>query len=124
MTPARTSSLELGCAAACLPYGAPFLCVMARPLSAAGYGIRGRLKAFRHRPRVLGMTRPTTLGALVEGGYQRRTVKEEIRDNLLRRLRTGEPVFPGILGFEDTVIPQLESALLAGHDFVLLGERG
>jgi magnesium chelatase subunit I len=74
------------------------------------------------------MTHPTTtvttLGGLTATGYQPRSVKQEIRENLLQRLRAGEPAFPGILGFDDTVVPQLESALLAGHDFVLLGERG
>ncbi len=67
---------------------------------------------------------PTTLGELREHGYSSRSVKAEIRANLLERLRSGEAAFPGILGFEDTVLPQLESALLAGHDLVLLGERG
>jgi len=70
------------------------------------------------------MTRPTTLGALREAGYRPRSVKTEIRENLLARLRAGETAFPGIVGFDDTVLPQLESALLAGHDLVLLGERG
>ena len=70
------------------------------------------------------MSQPTTLGALRDTGYTSRSVKAEIRDNLLARLRAGETAFPGIVGFEDTVLPQLESALLAGHDFVLLGERG
>jgi magnesium chelatase subunit I len=73
------------------------------------------------------MTQPTavtTLGDLTSSGYQSRTVKQEVRDNLLARLRAGEPAFPGIVGFDDTVLPQLESALLAGHDVVLLGERG
>ncbi|MFB9834265.1 sigma 54-interacting transcriptional regulator [Actinoallomurus acaciae] len=51
-------------------------------------------------------------------------MKTEIRDNLLARLRTGEPRFPGIVGFDDTVLPHLERALIAGHDLVLLGERG
>jgi magnesium chelatase subunit I len=51
-------------------------------------------------------------------------VKDEVRANLLGRLRAGEPAFPGILGFDDTVLPQVERALLAGHDLVLLGERG
>jgi magnesium chelatase subunit I len=68
--------------------------------------------------------RPATLGQLRETGYARRTVKQEIRANLLDRLRSGEPAFPGIVGFDDTVLPELESALLAGHDLVLLGERG
>ncbi len=67
---------------------------------------------------------PTTRGALLAGGYRSRSVKEEIRENLLARLRAGAPAFPGIVGFDDTVVPQLEGALLAGHDLVLLGERG
>jgi magnesium chelatase subunit I len=70
------------------------------------------------------MTRPATLGALRGTGYRSRSVKTEIRENLLSRLRSGETAFPGIVGFDDTVLPQLESALLAGHDLVLLGERG
>src|SRR5690625_3895738 len=68
--------------------------------------------------------RPTTLGALRICGYRSRSTKEEIRDNLVRRLRSGEEAFPGIVGFADSVLPQLEAALLAGHDLVLLGERG
>ncbi|MDI9581118.1 MAG: sigma 54-interacting transcriptional regulator [Thermobispora sp.] len=61
---------------------------------------------------------------LRETGHVHRTVKAEIRENLLARLRSGEPRFPGIVGFADTVLPHLERALLAGHDIVLLGERG
>ena len=68
--------------------------------------------------------RPATLGALRASGHVHRSVKEELRDNLLARLRAGEQPFPGIVGFEDTVLPQVERAILAGHDFVLLGERG
>jgi len=68
--------------------------------------------------------RPGTLGELVASGYTHRSVKAELRENLLDRLRSGEPAFPGIVGFDDTVLPELESALLAGHDLVLLGERG
>lgn len=67
---------------------------------------------------------PGTLGALRESGHRYKPVKVEIRDNLLELLRTGRPRFPGIVGFDDTVLPQLERALLACHDFVLLGERG
>ena len=67
---------------------------------------------------------PTDLGALIASGYHARSVKAEIRGNLTERLRSGQPSFPGIVGFEDTVGPQLERALLAGHDVVLLGERG
>ncbi|MFC4050324.1 sigma 54-interacting transcriptional regulator [Actinomadura syzygii] len=69
-------------------------------------------------------SRPSTLGELRTSGHVQRSVKAEIRGNLLHRLRTGEPRFPGILGFDDTVLPHLERALLAGHDLVLLGERG
>src|SRR5258705_1238423 len=67
---------------------------------------------------------PATLGELRDSVYTARTVKEEIRNNLLARLRSGEPAFPGIVGFDDTVVPELERSLLAGHDIVLLGERG
>ncbi len=66
----------------------------------------------------------STLGALRAVGHEASTVKAEIRGNLLARLSAGESAFPGILGFEDTVLPQVERALLAGHDLVLLGERG
>ncbi len=66
----------------------------------------------------------TTLGALRASGYQPRSVKAEIRTNLLAALRAGTDPFPGIVGFDDTVRPDLERALLAGHDVVLLGERG
>src|SRR5881227_1098835 len=66
----------------------------------------------------------TTLAELRAGGHEHKTVKAELRDNLLARMRTGEDRFPGIVGFDDTVLPQVERALLAGHDMVLLGERG
>jgi magnesium chelatase subunit I len=65
-----------------------------------------------------------TLGELRAGGHTYETVKEEIRRNLLARMRAGEQRFPGIIGFDDTVVPQMERALLAGHDTMLLGERG
>jgi magnesium chelatase subunit I len=66
----------------------------------------------------------TTLGELRAAGHEHKSVKAEIRDNLLVRLAAGADPFPGIVGFADTVVPQLERALLAGHDVVLLGERG
>ncbi|HWH28686.1 MAG TPA: magnesium chelatase [Mycobacteriales bacterium] len=66
----------------------------------------------------------STLGDLRASGHRQVPVKDEVRANLLARLRAGEPAFPGILGFDDTVLPQVERALLAGHDLVLLGERG
>jgi magnesium chelatase subunit I len=67
---------------------------------------------------------PTTLGELRDSGAVFRPVKAEIRANLLARLAAGEPSLPGIVGFEDTVVPEVERALIAGHDLVLLGERG
>ncbi|GAA4597619.1 ATP-binding protein [Planotetraspora phitsanulokensis] len=66
----------------------------------------------------------STLRELRESGHVHRTVKAEIRENLLARLRAGEPRFPGIIGFDGSVLPHLERALIAGHDLVLLGERG
>lgn len=68
--------------------------------------------------------KPNTLGALREQGCQVIPVREEIRNNLISKIRSEEVVFPGIIGFEDTVIPQMENALLAGQDIILLGERG
>jgi magnesium chelatase subunit I len=67
---------------------------------------------------------PATLGQLRSAGHVNRSTKAEIAANLLDRLRSGEPAFPGIVGFDDSVLPELETALLAGHDLVLLGERG
>ena len=69
-------------------------------------------------------TCPSTVGELRASGHRERGVKAEIRENLLAALAGGDEVWPGIFGFEDTVLPQLERALIAGHDFVLLGERG
>jgi magnesium chelatase subunit I len=65
-----------------------------------------------------------TLGELRRAGIQPRTLREEIRTNLLARLRKGEPLFPGVLGYEETVVPAVENALLCGHDLIFLGERG
>ncbi len=70
------------------------------------------------------MTKPRTLGELRESGYTVLTVREEMRNNLIKRLATDEPVFPGVLGYEDTVIPQVENAILSGQDIIFLGERG
>ncbi|MEP6697554.1 MAG: sigma 54-interacting transcriptional regulator, partial [Pseudonocardiales bacterium] len=67
---------------------------------------------------------PTTLRGLRESGHTYKPVKVELRDNLLTRLASGEPSLPGIVGFDLTVVPEVERALLAGHDMVLLGERG
>ncbi|HWN42423.1 MAG TPA: magnesium chelatase [Thermoanaerobaculia bacterium] len=70
------------------------------------------------------MRRPTNLGELKASGYRPRSVKQEIRDNLRARIKSGAPLFPGILGYDRTVIPSVVNALLAGHDFILLGLRG
>ncbi len=70
------------------------------------------------------MPQPATLGQLKESGYRTRPVREELRENLLDKLRSGEPVFTGIVGYEDTVVPAVENAILAGHDIIFLGERG
>ena len=70
------------------------------------------------------MDRPTTLGALRASGYRPRSVKDELRSNLRRALAAGEELFPGIVGYERTVIPGIVNAVLARHDFILLGLRG
>ncbi len=70
------------------------------------------------------MTKPATLGQLKESGYRPKPIRDELRDNLLQRIRAGESVFDGIVGFDDTVIPAVENAILAGHDIIFLGERG
>lgn len=67
---------------------------------------------------------PTTVGALRASGWQSVSVKTEIRRNAVARIRAGQALFPEVLGYEDTVFPQLENALLAGHDLIFLGERG
>lgn len=67
---------------------------------------------------------PTTLGALRASGWVSVPVKEELRANAVRNISAGAPLFEGVMGYEDTVMPQLENALLAGHDVVFLGERG
>jgi magnesium chelatase subunit I len=67
---------------------------------------------------------PTTLAALRRSGWQSRSVRDELRANLVRKLRAGEQLFPGIVGYEDTVVPQIVNALLARQHFILLGLRG
>src|SRR5205807_6827789 len=68
--------------------------------------------------------RPNNLKSLRASGWVSRTVKQELRDNFLRMLRQGEELFPGILGYENTVIPEINLALIAGHDLLFLGEKG
>ena len=74
------------------------------------------------------MSRPTTLGALkrdvAAGHIARRSVRDELRENLLRRLKDGGPIFPGIVGYDDSVVPQIVNAVLSRHHFILLGLRG
>jgi len=70
------------------------------------------------------MNKPATLGELQEAGYQVLPIKEELRKNLIGKLRKGEEFFPGVIGFDETVIPQIENAVLSGHDMIFLGERG
>src|ERR1700686_5239485 len=70
------------------------------------------------------ITRPRTIGELRESGYKVLSVKEELRKNLIQKIRHGEELFPGIIGYTDTVIPQVENAILSGQDIIFLGERG
>jgi magnesium chelatase subunit I len=70
------------------------------------------------------MSRPKTLGELRQSGYRPRTVKEEMRENALRMIASGDEFLPGIIGYERTVLPHLQNALLSKHDFILLGLRG
>src|SRR5918994_5100480 len=73
-------------------------------------------------------SRPATLGELkasvARGSIQRRSVKDEVRQNLIAKLREGGPLFPGIIGYDDTVVPQIVNAILSRHNFILLGLRG
>ncbi|CAA9258243.1 MAG: Magnesium chelatase, subunit ChlI [uncultured Acidimicrobiales bacterium] len=69
-------------------------------------------------------SRPATLGQLRESGWESLPVKEEVRRNAARRITEGKPLVDEVFGYEETVLPQLENALLAGHDIVFLGERG
>jgi len=66
----------------------------------------------------------TNLQALLDSGWESKTVKQEVRDNFTQMLAAGEELFPGIVGFDDTVIPEINLALLAGHDMLFLGEKG
>src|SRR5262249_56972543 len=75
------------------------------------------------------MNLPCTLGELRKSTFSEqrlraRKVKDELRDNLMAKLRSGETIFPGIIGYDDTVVPQLVNAILSRHNFILLGLRG
>jgi magnesium chelatase subunit I len=76
----------------------------------------------------MAISKVSTLGelrrAVESGAVPRRSVHDEVRDNLIRKLRAGTTLFPGIVGYDDTVVPQLVNALLSRHNFILLGLRG
>lgn len=67
---------------------------------------------------------PRTLGELKASGYQPVSIREELRRNVIARIEAGQPLFPRIIGYEESVVPKVENAVLAGHDMILLGERG
>ncbi len=75
-------------------------------------------------PPTVDPSRVSTLGRLKESGYKTTSIKDELRRNLIRKIQAGESVFPGIMGFDDSVIPEIQNAILARHDFILLGLRG
>src|SRR5262245_22469420 len=68
--------------------------------------------------------RPSTLQELRASGWVSRSVKQEVRDNFLRMLSAGQELFPGIIGYDSTVLPEINLALIAGHDLLFLGEKG
>src|ERR687885_3036901 len=70
------------------------------------------------------MILPKTLGDLKESNYRVQSIKDEMRSNLMRKLRAGEKLFPGIVGYDETVVPQIVNAVLARHNIILLGLRG
>ena len=69
-------------------------------------------------------TRPETLQDLLNSGWQSKSVKQEIHDNLLNRLAARDELYSGIIGYENTVIPELNISLMSGHDILFLGEKG
>src|SRR5262249_9911558 len=90
-----------------------------------GSPLPGRFQSpFFRRGVALLSSRPSTLRELEQSGYRSRSVKDEMRANLIRILRAGEPLFPGIVGYTHTVEPQIVNAILSRHDFILLGLRG
>ena len=68
--------------------------------------------------------RPSNLKSLLESGWQSKPVKQEIQDNFVRMLAAGEELYPGIIGYDNTVIPEINIALLSNHDMLYLGEKG
>src|SRR5207244_4377486 len=96
----------------------------------AAHGVRRGAPGHRgvavRRPRRPGRPamRAGTVGELKAQGYRPKSVKQEMRDNLIARLRGAEPLFAGIVGYDESVVPQIENAVLSGQDIVFLGERG
>src|SRR5215469_7379723 len=86
--------------------------------------VEGVQQNSQHSPASAPHAWPATVGELRRSGHVYRSVKQEIRENLLARMRAGENRFPGIVGFDQSVLPHVERALVAGHDIILLGERG
>src|SRR6202795_1463516 len=82
------------------------------------------LPTVTHSGRRILMVNARTVRELRGSGWQRKSVKQELRDNLIARLKRGEGFLPGIVGYETTVIPQIENAILSGQDIIFLGERG
>src|SRR6267378_8616384 len=70
------------------------------------------------------MKRPESIKSLKVSGYRPQTVKQEMRRNLVGMIERGENLFPGIVGYDKTALPQIENAIMSGHDFILLGLRG
>jgi magnesium chelatase subunit I len=70
------------------------------------------------------MKQPSTLGELKAFGYKSLSVKDEMRANLILKLKSGQPIFDDILGYEETVVPQVQNAILSKHDMLFLGLRG
>src|ERR1700730_2185061 len=81
-------------------------------------------RAWKEKNLVKLANRPTNLRELRSSGWVSKTVKHEVRDNFLRMLRAGEDLFPGIIGYDNTVIPEINLGLIAGHDLLFLGEKG
>ena len=69
-------------------------------------------------------TRPANLKELIDSGWESKSVKRELRENFLKSLKNGDELYPGVIGYENTVIPEINIAILSGHDMLYLGEKG
>src|SRR3990170_111307 len=88
------------------------------------YGIGSALSRHAREISMTSASKAKTLGDLKRSGYRVVGVREELRRNLIKKIVAEEELFPGIIGYDDTVIPEVENAILAGQDIILLGERG